>query len=100
MVKISGQILIIPEQSCYLANKGRCLNCPIMDTLIRAANYVAVALRCKAYVVEVTRSGFFTCCLEKLKYFKILFGSSENQPEIKTLKIELKLSKVGIGTET
>ena len=41
--------------TCFLANKGRCLSCPIMDTLIRATNYVAVALRCKAYVVEVTR---------------------------------------------
>ena len=39
----------------YLANKGRCLGCPLMDTLIRATNYVAVALRCKAFVVEVTR---------------------------------------------
>ena len=39
----------------YLAKKGRCLRCPIMDTLIRATNYVAVALRCRAYVVEVER---------------------------------------------
>ena len=39
----------------YLANKGRCLKCPLMDTLIRATNYVAVALRCKAFVVEVYR---------------------------------------------
>ena len=41
--------------SVILARKGRSARCPIMHTLIRAANYVAVALRCKAYVVEVTR---------------------------------------------
>ena len=38
-----------------LAGKGRCLKCPIMDTLIRATNYVAVALRCRAFVVDVAR---------------------------------------------
>ena len=38
-----------------LARKGRATKCPIMDTLIRATNYVAVALRCRAFVVEVTR---------------------------------------------
>ena len=41
--------------SVILARKGRSARCPIMDTLIRAANYVAVALRCCAYDVEVTR---------------------------------------------
>ena len=41
--------------TAVLARKGRCMKCPIMDTLIRATNYVAVALRCRAYVVEVTR---------------------------------------------
>ena len=41
--------------TCVLARKGRCMGCPIMDTVIRATNYVAVALRCRAYVMEVTR---------------------------------------------
>lgn len=41
--------------TAVLARKGRSMRCPIMDTLIRATNYVAVALRCRAYVFEVTR---------------------------------------------
>ena len=53
-----GQVIqtnIDNSGTVVLARKGRCLRCPIMDTLIRATNYVAVALRCKAYVVEITR---------------------------------------------
>ena len=53
-----GQVIqtnIDNSGTVVLARKGRCTRCPIMDTLIRATNYVAVALRCKAYVVEVTR---------------------------------------------
>ena len=53
-----GQVIqtnIDNSGTVVLARKGRCLRCPIMDTLIWATNYVTVALRCKAYVVEITR---------------------------------------------
>ena len=35
--------------------KGRSVRCRLMDSLIKACNYVAIALGCKAYVLKVTR---------------------------------------------
>ena len=35
--------------------KGRSVRCRLMDSLIKACNYVAIALGCRAYVLKVTR---------------------------------------------
>ena len=38
-----------------IARKGYELKCPVSDCLLGSCNYVAVALNCKAYVVDIRR---------------------------------------------
>ena len=84
-----GQVIqtnIDNSGTVVLAQKGRCTRCPIMDTLIRATNYVAVALRCRAYVVEVTRcstanaSGADALSKSDFRRFRALVPGAERLP--------------------
>ena len=38
-----------------IAYKGRDLKCPVSDCLVRTCNYVATALQCKAFVMDIGR---------------------------------------------
>ena len=71
-----------------LAKKGRAYKCPLMDTLIKATNHVAVALNCRAYVVKVRRcstgSAKAADALSKSNYrlFRELVPGAEEYPRV------------------
>ena len=77
-----------------MAKKGRAFRCPLMDTLIKATNHVAVALDCRAYVVKVRRCSTVPAkaadALSKSNYklFKELVPESEEFPRVIPLSVK------------
>ena len=74
------------EGTVVLAKKGRSLRCQLTDSLVRAANHVAVALNTRAYVEKIERcsnpGAVRADLLSKGNYvkFRELFPDAEDLP--------------------